>query len=215
MKISIEIDGTKYNTIKEACEAYGTNYKTVGSRIRNGWPLEKAICTPAGHNISPGYVGIRKVTIEGKEFRSIRAACKEYDVNYQVVFDRVRRGMDIESAILALNNKCNRKSISVFNHEFKSRSELKIFYDVLTNVAKIYREKGQKGLEEFIIKSTICKKLSIGTQQYKYVDVNIDDNGDVSIKINKRTLHGSCSAKYLDFCEDFDEAIKNVVAQFE
>lgn len=214
MKISIDIDGTKYNTIKEACEAYGTNYKTVGSRIRNGWPLEKAICTPAGHNISPGYVGIRKVIIEGKEFRSIRAACKEYDVNYQVVFDRMRRGMDIESAILALNNKCNRKSISVFNHEFKSRSELKIFYDVLTNVSKIYREKGQKGLEEFIIKSTICKKLSIGTQQYKYVDVNIDDN-DVSIKINKRTLHGSCNAKYIDFCEDFDEAIKNVITQFE
>ena len=123
MKKNIILDGVEYASIKAACAAYGRNYSTVGSRIRNGWKIEDAITTPTTGNARKGArIGIRAVTVNGVKYRSVMQACKAYNVQYQTVYDRMRKGSTLEQALQAANNLCNSKSIQCFNKSFASRT---------------------------------------------------------------------------------------------
>ncbi|HDR9285133.1 TPA: hypothetical protein QDB46_000187 [Burkholderia multivorans] len=44
--ISVEIDGTKFSSLKSACEAYGMPYTAVFDRIKRGIDIETAMKTP-------------------------------------------------------------------------------------------------------------------------------------------------------------------------
>lgn len=44
-RVMVDVNGTSM-TLRAACIASGANYKTVHARIRNGWPLDRALAEP-------------------------------------------------------------------------------------------------------------------------------------------------------------------------
>lgn len=58
---------------------------------------------------------MKKVTIEGKEYKSIREACKELDISYDTVAARIRRGVPFEEAFTKVD-----KSFTAFGKHYDS-----------------------------------------------------------------------------------------------
>lgn len=88
------IDGVT-KPLSEWCSEYNMPLSVVGSRIRvMGWDIQKALTTPVNKSDERGQIveinGIRK---------TIKEWCIQYGISRNTVYGRVRRGIDLVSAI--------------------------------------------------------------------------------------------------------------------
>ena len=91
--IPLILNGKKYKSISEACRYYNLNYRKITNRLRTGWSPEEAF------ELSERKSDYRKpLILEDKKFKSIREACKYYNLNYATVHSRIYRGWFIEEA---------------------------------------------------------------------------------------------------------------------
>lgn len=80
--VVIEIDGIK-KTLIQWCEHYGINYSTVQSRIRYGWPPEKAVKTQSGCNLDV-------ITFNG-ETKNLRQWAADLNMCHTTLFKRIHK----------------------------------------------------------------------------------------------------------------------------
>ena len=88
----IEIDGLKFNTIREACAYFNLPESTVRNRIFNGWSAEKALKTKV-IDLS------KKIKFRGKTFNSIRKLAKFYKVSSGTLAGKLSRGISVKNAL--------------------------------------------------------------------------------------------------------------------
>lgn len=95
-KISVIIDGIQYESILDACKSLGLSYKTVQSRrySNKSKSTQFAQCTTYERN---NYS--KPISLNGKNYKSIYAMCKDLKLDYPSVCVRLRRGMDVETAV--------------------------------------------------------------------------------------------------------------------
>ena len=111
-KKEVIIKGKKFNSIKDACKYYNLNYSTVYTRmVRKGYSIEDAIKDIINIEILPNN---KPVILKNKNFDSITAACKYYNLNYSTITSRLDRGWSIEEAF----NKVIDKRIHSNNKNF-------------------------------------------------------------------------------------------------
>lgn len=92
----IAVEGKTYSSIKKAAKAYGLNNRTVWLRLKKGRTIKEAFGLKDFHYSSKP----KKINIEGKEFKSLRDACRHYDVDKYVLNTRINRyGWTIEQAL--------------------------------------------------------------------------------------------------------------------
>jgi group I intron endonuclease len=143
-KQPITIDGVYYSTVNEACNKYGTNYKTARDRVKNyGMTLEDAI--KSGKNLSrsakdkekraefTGNFGTRAINVNGKTYVSQKAAAEAFGLDWRIVHQRIKRDkMSLEEALGIEYYKRKNEPIA-FDFQgksFKSAKEAALEYGV-------------------------------------------------------------------------------------
>lgn len=81
--------------ISDLAREHGVSAVLVTSRLRSGWPIERALLR--GHQHARR-AGARLITIHGREYGAKEAALA-FGVNYMTLITRLRRGMDPERAV--------------------------------------------------------------------------------------------------------------------
>lgn len=89
----VTVQGVSYPSIRAACRAFGRSYSTAARRIENGWTAEEAI-TQDGDLRFRGCA----VAVDGKEYPSIRAACRALGLSASAVCTRLKSGQSVEEA---------------------------------------------------------------------------------------------------------------------
>lgn len=92
--IKVNYKGVEYSSIKSLCETYKISYAMVSQRLKKGLSVEEAINTPLKEHRN----GI-PVMYKGKKYPSIRNLANSKNIPYHVVQMRVKKGMDIETAV--------------------------------------------------------------------------------------------------------------------
>ena len=83
----IVVEGKTYSSIRTAAKAYGGNYKTIHMRLQSGRSIEEAFgLKDFNYPTKP-----KKINIEGKDFSSLRDACRHYGVDKYVLNARINR----------------------------------------------------------------------------------------------------------------------------
>jgi len=105
------IRGVTYKTVTAAAKAYNQNPRTFHGRLNSGWTPEQAAGieppTPRSYT-SPTKVGLK---VNGVQFKTIVAASEFYNLDYHVVYQRLRAGwapeqaLELEQRNLARNNE--------------------------------------------------------------------------------------------------------------
>lgn len=134
----VEYKGKVYNSLTSLCEQENVNYSTVKYRLKEGCTLEEALDknrkAPA---INAGRVikarKGREVTVNGKVYRSIAAACRDIGVNVSTITQRMQYGYTLQEAFDFNNSRRSvtrkkgsgsRETHLIFNgREYKSISE--------------------------------------------------------------------------------------------
>lgn len=95
--VMVTIDGETH-CLKEWCERYGTNYKVVWARIKDGsWGLEEAIATPT---LPIGATRNSIMYTIGDATHYLSEWCEIYNIRYDVVWKRINRlQWDVEKAL--------------------------------------------------------------------------------------------------------------------
>jgi hypothetical protein len=108
----LEIDGTKFRSLKAAAEHCGLDYKLVHDRVvAKGWSVEQAL-ERAAKPATIKYIGLA-VTAFGRSFRSLTSCAKAHGVKPESLWARVtKHGQDVENAILHLHKRQDRAAIS-------------------------------------------------------------------------------------------------------
>ena len=83
----IVVEGKTYSSIRTAAKAYGGNYKTIHKRLQSSRSIEEAFgLKDFNYPTKP-----KKINIEGKDFSSLRDACRHYGVDKYVLNARINR----------------------------------------------------------------------------------------------------------------------------
>jgi len=121
------VNGIGYKSRRQACKKYNIKEVTVRKRMERGWSLENAVTTPARFHYVPnddlGSGTARSVTIEGKEFRTISEAAREYDLIPENVLAALQKGFTVEQA-LKLEIKPTEHSFFFEGKLYKSKEHL-------------------------------------------------------------------------------------------
>lgn len=95
--VNIEFCG-KVQNINAWARELGLDASNLAWRIRNGWPVEKALTTPAKHGNRVSTNGMRLIAYNG-ETKSVSAWAREYGLSISLLRLRLEKGMDIETAL--------------------------------------------------------------------------------------------------------------------
>ena len=91
------IGNLTFATRTEAARHFGINPKLVTERMtKRGWTLEQALELEP----SPSRVYVKKVVLNGVEYRSMRQAAKELGVAQSTLMNRIKAGIAVEEALL-------------------------------------------------------------------------------------------------------------------
>ena len=92
----IVVAGKTFSSIKKAAESYGQKYKTVHLRLKLGRSIEEAFgFKDFNYSSKP-----KKFNIDGKDFSSLRDACRYYGVDKDALSARINRfGWTIREAL--------------------------------------------------------------------------------------------------------------------
>ena len=94
----ITIAGRAYDSLESAARAFGLSRNTVDYRLAKGWTPEEAFDLKPRPRHAASTAGI-VVTVEGREFKSIKDAAKYFGRSYTHVFARLKDGCTIEKAL--------------------------------------------------------------------------------------------------------------------
>lgn len=95
----ISVSGKIFPTLKDACDYFGTvDFPTASRRIRVlNWPVEQAL--EIEPRITPYNKPLKAVTAFGVEYKSMTHASRAFEMNPQLVAQRVREGWSVEQAL--------------------------------------------------------------------------------------------------------------------
>ena len=98
--ISLSVEGKTYNSIKEACKAYGISPQCFHYRVfKRGMSVEDALK-------SPKHIVKKEITINGVTYPSVQAACRAYNISNSTFEKRVyKKGIDVETALMMPTEK--------------------------------------------------------------------------------------------------------------
>lgn len=97
--VEIELNGTKYDSIRQACSELGKSYKTIFARINaHGWTIEQAFDLKARPKPKKPSNSVRIVSSIG-EFESICDAAKVVGVKQATISNRLRLGWSHDEAL--------------------------------------------------------------------------------------------------------------------
>lgn len=87
----ITINGKEFKSINAACKFYGIKKSTYIGRRYRGWSIIKSITTKtiAKKEQEPAFV--KKIKINGINFKSVKEAAKYFDIPYTIFAHRVRK----------------------------------------------------------------------------------------------------------------------------
>lgn len=77
--------------LSEWCEIFGVSTHAVSQRLKYGYTIKQALCTPLYHSQS--------IIEHDNESHSLYAWCKILGLKYITVYQRIRRGWPIEKAL--------------------------------------------------------------------------------------------------------------------
>jgi hypothetical protein len=112
MAIKVTVGGKSFPSLAAAAEAFGVSISLVRNRIRQGWTLEEALgLTPRPR--APSTKG-RKITVNGIEFQSLRAATEHYGLPRWSVHNRLSAGWTVEQVFGLSDPPRKRRDLSSF-----------------------------------------------------------------------------------------------------
>lgn len=94
MSNKIIVNGVAYSSLSEVCRDYGVGYQKVYNRLRSGWSIEEALSKEDNRGKSGN-----TISLNGKEFGSVKEACDFYGISYNTVNARIAKGYPLKSAI--------------------------------------------------------------------------------------------------------------------
>lgn len=93
---AITIGGVQYNSIVVAANAHGVPRALLSDRLQKGWTPEEAVgLVPRRERSAPN---ARRITIDGVQYKSVRAACDARGFNYGKVHSRIKLGWTLQQA---------------------------------------------------------------------------------------------------------------------
>lgn len=93
--------GNEFPSRSAMCKYYGVSDNLFKKRIKNGWPLEKALSPPKEQNIEI-------VDHTGTRHSSLRQAAREYGITEKTLRKRLKSGYSIKEALTIPTDKGNR-----------------------------------------------------------------------------------------------------------
>lgn len=103
--IDVELDGKRYSSISQACNALGKNYKRVHTRLNKyGWTLEQAFDLNPAPKPKKSSNSIRIISSIG-EFESVGDAAKATGVKQATIASRLRKGWTHDAALGLVKRK--------------------------------------------------------------------------------------------------------------
>ena len=93
---NLSYKGLEFTSIKHFSNHYGLHYGNTVRRIRAGWTLGQ--CIDPSNRERPNDRG-RKVTVEGKVHKSLKAVSEFYNEAFYNISSRLNRGWTIEQAV--------------------------------------------------------------------------------------------------------------------
>ena len=163
MRKNIIVNGKEFKSITEACKYYNLNYKTVSSRLRKGWSIEEAFGLSEGKHVKGRCT---EITVEGKTFKSISEACRYYNLEFNLVNNRLYKGWSIEEAFGLKYRNDNYKEITVEGKTFKSIAEAAKYYNLRLDLVHNRLRRGSTIKDAFT-------KDSNPAIEYKYLNLTI------------------------------------------
>lgn len=86
-----------FKSLKDVCKQFNADYDNAQQRIKTyGWTLEEAI--GLNNNSSPQSIENMRVTVDGVEFKTKKAAAIHYGISETVVYARLSKGWSVDSA---------------------------------------------------------------------------------------------------------------------
>ena len=131
---SVDHLGNEYDTFSKMCQAYKKGHRIVRARLNMGWPLEKALTTPAGETKC-----LKSLDHLGNEYSSFTEMCRLYEKNPEIVNHRLNKGWTLENALTVPIGESHEKYIKSVDHlgnEYRSFSKMCEAYDKCPNSVK-------------------------------------------------------------------------------
>ena len=132
------------------------NECTVYCRIRKGMPIEDALTKPVRRQ--------RRVKINGKNYRSLAAACRATGIDVGTVRHRLKTGMSLREAL----TKPAREKISIrlngvkYNSILEACEKTNLSPEEVCDLVKV--EQNPDGLIRTMVKKQKTRKLVIDTE---------------------------------------------------
>ena len=95
---SIIVAGVTYPSIESAARAHSLNSKKVAYRLSRGWSPEEA-CNLAPRPAHAGRTAGIPVTVQGRQFKTLKEAARHYRRSYTYAIGRLKEGHSIESVM--------------------------------------------------------------------------------------------------------------------
>lgn len=96
---SIVVQDKHYNSIADAARAYGIETRRIAWRIDNGWSPEEAVGIVKRVAPKRSDRKGRKITVQKREFQSVAAAAKAFQVSRALLASRLDKGLTPEQAL--------------------------------------------------------------------------------------------------------------------
>lgn len=128
----VTIEGKTYKSLSQAAQAFGIAASAFKSRLGSGWPPEEA----AGfRKRRKRAANSRAITVEGKDYMSVRHACEVIGHNYGKIASRLQLGWTIKQAFdlappPAPSGEKNGKAVTVRGLTYTSKTKAAKAYGI-------------------------------------------------------------------------------------
>lgn len=202
------VKGIGYMSKADACRKNNINYITFRKRMEWGWSLEDALTIPTKFYFCPnddlGSGTAKSVIVEGKNFRSISEAARQYGLSPECVAESLRTGDTIEQAF-KLVGKATLHSFTYKGKNFRDLRHLANHFNFPYNLLTSRIQFGKLSIEEALSLGK-TKILSVGRYNKTILERNKElasKTGElyfanVIINHNKRYKIGITSHKARD-----------------
>ena len=189
MSIDIIVDGVKYNSLVELCESYGVNYALFSSRIANGWSVDEALGLEERNKSKKG-----TLVVEGLNGEiSLAEFCRDMNVSYSVVRNRIKKGYTLEEAVTSKKIP----KVKINGVEYKSLSDacgkLKMPYYVVCmrisngwTLEEAFNPLGRKNVVAFGVEypslKKVCEHFNVNYYKVRYLVKTKGNNIDFALR---------------------------------
>ena len=132
------------------CETYGISKNTFLRRQKNGYSIEKCLCTPAKKRQRTGN---ECVDHKGNTYKSQRKMCEAYGIGVAVFEYRKNKGYGLQECLEGTH-------IDHKGNHFQTRLEMCKFYNISPEVYRHRRNKAKWSVEDALTKPTKTKSVT-------------------------------------------------------